>query len=94
MIRKKNPEDQSTEQIEAKNRYAAIEGIALEAGFTKEALEETEFALVPFFESITEYCAKLAEAHARNYDGMNKEDVGCRGAASAIRYYSKTIGNE
>jgi len=43
----------------------------------------------PFFDMVVENCAKLAEEQENVFDGANKEGVGCRRAASAIRLFGK-----
>lgn len=86
--------DLSSEQIYMSNRIRVIDSIAREAGFDEDAFAATEFSLIPFFELVVEYCAQVAENHAKVYTGEKNEGAGCHGAANAIRNFSKTIGNE
>lgn len=86
--------EQNTEQVYLRNRVAAIDALAKKAGFDDDAFAHTEFSLIPFFESIIEECAQIAEAQARVYTGENNEGKGCLASADAIRAYGKMIGNE
>lgn len=81
------------EQIEAMNRWKAVDELAKKAGFDNDALAYTEFSLMPFFELIVEECAKVAEDQAKIYTGEYREGDGCQSAAAAIRVYGKNIGN-
>jgi hypothetical protein len=44
----------------------------------------------PFFDMVVENCAKIAEEQAYVYPGDNKEHVGCRDSANAIRLFGKS----
>lgn len=81
------------EQIEAINKWKAVDELAKKAGFDDDAFAYTEFSLMPLFDLIVEECAKVAEEQARVYTGEHREGDGCHGAATAIRAYGKTIGN-
>ncbi len=86
-------DEQTQEQQYRKLRYKAIQELARSAGFDEQAFEQTEFSLMPFFELIVEQCALAAEEQSRNYTGEHREDVGCQGAAAAIRAFGRNIGN-
>ena len=86
-------QEQSEQQKLAARKYSAVDRLAKEAGFDDDAFAYTEFCLLPFFESIVEMCAKVAEDQARHYTGENNEARGCKDAANAIRVFSSMIGN-
>lgn len=86
--------EQTPEQIASLHRYHAMHHLAADAGFDEEAFDATEFCLMPFFEMIVEQCARIAESQARAYTGENNEGRGSTDAATAIRAYGRTLGNE
>ena len=80
------------EQIFYKNKWDAIDKLALKAGFSDDAMAYTEFSLLPLFELIVEECAKIAEQQARVYSS-GAAGKGCHDSANAIRTFAKMIGN-
>jgi hypothetical protein len=92
MIKKKEYVPSPEQQITI-NKLRAIDKLARDSGFDDDAFAHTEFSLIPFFESIVEECAKVAEMQSRNYTGENNEGIGCRDSATAIRTFGKNIGN-
>lgn len=85
--------EQTPEQKALSNKYKALDELARKAGFDDDAFAHTEFTLLPFFELIVEECAKRAELHSRSYSDGDA-GTGCYGAAAAVRYFGKNIGNE
>ena len=85
---------QSEEQKYLARKIKAIDELAKECGFDDDAILNAEFGLYPFFDKLVEKCAKLAEESSKNFCGMANEEAGCKAAASSIRHFGKTIGNE
>lgn len=76
-----------------RNKWNAIDKLALESGFDQAALEATEACLLTFFDRITEECAKVAETQSRTHSDAAGAGA-CLAAAEAIRNYGRMLGNE
>ena len=81
------------QQEDNRKRWRALDKLARDSGFDDDALANTEFSLMPFFEAIVEECAKRAELQSRVYSDGNA-GAGCFAAANAIRTFGKNLGLE